>query len=250
MKKHIKSALKSIFHSLGLDIILIKDNPKQTLCGIRSLPIQTIIDVGANTGQFARQISQIFPKASMYCFEPLPEAFEALERWALEQDGRVKTYNVALGKNEGEVEMFFHTKQTPSSSLLMSTAITKKYYPLTENQIPLCVKLTTLDNALGNVIRLMKPEILVKLDVQGYEDRVIRGGPTTLSLATACILEVAVDTLYYEQTDFKEVIMLLDQMGFYYAGNLEQVYANDGHVIYFDAVFIKQGNSFYFKEGW
>ena len=243
MKKHIISASKSVFHRLGLDIIRIKNSPKQTLCGLRSFPIQTVIDVGANTGQFARQISQVFPQANLYCFEPLPEPFKALERWALEQGGRVKALNVALGENEGTVEMCFHTKHSPSSSLLASTAITKTYFPLTESQTPVGVKLTTLDSALSSAIPLLKPKILVKLDVQGYEDRVIRGGLKILNLATACVLEVNVDTLYYGQTDFKEVIKLFDQMGYYYAGNLEQFYASDGHVIYFDAVFVKQGNS-------
>ena len=248
MKKYIKSTLKSIFRLLGFDIIRIENSPKQTLCGLRSIPIQTVIDVGANTGQFARQISQIFPHASLYCFEPLPDPFKALEKWALEQYGRVKVFNVAIGESEGTVEMFFHTEHSSSSSLLVSTAVTKKYYPLTEKQTTLSVKLTTLDIALSSVIRLMKPEILVKLDVQGYEDRVIRGGLKTLNLAAACVLEINVDNLYCGQTDFKEVVMLLDQMGFYYAGNLEQVYANDGHTIYFDAVFIKQDKSSYCKE--
>ena len=41
MKKHIISALKSMFHRLGLDIIRIKNSPEQTLCGLRSFPIQT-----------------------------------------------------------------------------------------------------------------------------------------------------------------------------------------------------------------
>ena len=234
-----------MLHRLGLDIIRIKNSPKQTLCGLRSLPIQTVIDVGSNTGQFARQISQVFPQASVYCFEPLPEPFMVLERWALEQDDRVKAFNVALGENEGTVEMFFHTKHSSSSSLLASTAINKKYYPFIESQMPVRVKLTTLDNALSSIIRLLKPEILVKLDVQGYEDRVLRGGPKTLSMAAACVLEVSVDTLYNGQADFRELIMLFDQMGFYYAGNLEQVYASDGHVIYFDAMFVKQDNRSY-----
>jgi len=232
-----------MFHRLGFDIIRIKNSPKQTLCGLRALPIQTVIDVGANTGQFASKISQVFPKASLYCFEPLSGPFKALERWALEQDGRVKAFNVALGESEGPVEMFFHAKHSSSSSLLASTAITKTYYPLTESQTPVRVKLTTLDNALSSVIRLMKPKVLVKLDVQGFEDRVIRGGSKTLSLAAACVLEISVDNLYYGQANFKEVILLLDHMGFYYAGNLEQVYASDGHVIYFDAVFVRRDNN-------
>ena len=240
MKKHIISALKSIFHRLGFDIIRIKNSPKLTLCGLRSIPIQTVIDVGANTGQFARQISQIFPQADLYCFEPLPEPFKALERWALEQDGRVKVFNVALGESEGTVEMFFHTKHSPSSSLLASTDINKKYYPFIKSQMPVRVKQTTLDNALNSFTRLMKPEILVKLDVQGYEDRVLRGGSKTLSMAAACILEVCIDNLYHDQANYSGLVLLLDQMGFRYSGNLEQVYAVDGHVIFFNAVFVKR----------
>lgn len=243
MKKHLKSALKSMFNRLGFDIISIKNSPKQTLCGLRSLPIQTVIDVGANTGQFARQISRVFPRASLYCFEPLPEPFKALESWALEQDERVKLFNVAIGDSEGTAEMFYHTEHSPSSSLLSSTVTIEKYYPFTNSQIPVSVKLTTLDKAMSNFIPLMRPEVLIKLDVQGYEDRVIRGGSHTLSLATACVLEISVDNLYYRQADFKEVILLLDHMGFCYAGNLEQVYASDGHVIYFDAVFVKRDNN-------
>jgi FkbM family methyltransferase len=240
MKKHLKSALKAMFHRIGFDIIRVKNSPEITLCGLRSLPIHTVIDVGANTGQFARQISRIFPQTKMYCFEPLPEPFKGLERWALEQDGRVKVFNVALGESEGTVEMFFHTKHSPSSSLLASTDINKKYYPFIKSQKSVRVKLTTLDNALSNFTRLMKPEILVKLDVQGYEDRVLRGGSKTLSIATACILEVCIDDLYHDQAKYSGLVLLLDQMGFRYSGNLEQVYAPDGHVIFFNAMFIKR----------
>ena len=47
------------------------------------------------------------------------------------------------------------------------------------------------------------------------------------------------DKLYEGQAEFKEITELLYDLGFKYAGNLEQVYANDGHVIYIDAVFVK-----------
>ena len=221
-----------MLHRIGFDIIRVKNSPTQNLCGLKNIPIQTIIDIGANNGQFARQISRIFPQAIMYCFEPLHEPFKALESWALEQDERVKLFNVAIGDSEGTAEMFFHTKHSPSSSLLASTAINKKYYPFIKSQMPVRVKLTTLDNALSSFTRLMKPEILVKLDVQGYEDRVLRGGSKTLSMAAACILEVGIDNLYHDQAKYSGLLLLLDQMGFRYSGNLELVYPVDGHVIF------------------
>ena len=41
----------------------------------RERPFRTIMDVGSNTGQFAKKISKIFPKAKLFCFEPLPEPY-------------------------------------------------------------------------------------------------------------------------------------------------------------------------------
>ena len=236
-----------MIHRIGFDLIRVKNSPTHNLCGLKNIPIQTIIDVGVNTGQFARQISRIFPQAKMYCFEPLPEPFKALESWALEQNERVKLFNVAIGENEGTTEIFFHTKHSSSSSLLASTAVNNEYFPFIESQMPVNVKLTTLDNALNSFTRLMKPEILVKLDVQGYEDRVLRGGSKILSMAAACILEVGIDNLYHDQAKYSGLLLLLDQMGFRYSGNLEQVYAVDGHVIFFNAVFVKRDIASVFK---
>ena len=82
-------------------------------------------------------------------------------------------------------------------------------------------------------------EIVIKMDVQGYEDRVIRGGRETFAKAKAVILEVCLDPLYEHQANFKEIMVLLDDLGFHYAGNLDQNCDKDGHVIFLDAVFVK-----------
>ena len=98
----------------------------------------------------------------------------------------------------------------------------------------------TLDNALVHIIDDLSPEILIKLDVQGYEDRVIKGGKKILKKAKALILEVNLDSLYQQQATFNEIIQMLDDLGYSYGGNFDQAYDNDGHVIYFDAVFLNQ----------
>ena len=82
---------------MGFDILRSQNSPRQMLCGLKSLPIRTIIDVGSNTGQFANYISTVFPKAQIYCFEPLPEPYALLQRWARSQHGRVEAYNMAIG---------------------------------------------------------------------------------------------------------------------------------------------------------
>jgi len=246
-KRHVKRVIKSAFNFLGLELTWAQRSPRHTLCGLKSLPINTIIDVGANNGQFARYISTIFPKAQLCCFEPLPQSYDALQTWATSQKGRVLTFNMAIGDEEGRVDMFYHTDHSSSSSLLSSTAICEKYYPITKAQKSISVKLSTLDKALSGLANISQ-DTLIKLDVQGYEDRVLRGGENAFNKAIACVLEVCLDRLYEDQADFKDLFLLLDEMRFQYAGNLEQVYAKDGHVVYFDMVFVKRNKGFLTKS--
>ena len=58
--------------------------------------------------------------------------------------------------------------------------------------------------------------------------------------AKVCILEVNLDSLYENQPSFKEIFLLLNELGYRYAGNLNQAFSKeDGHIIFIDAVFVK-----------
>jgi len=238
MIKILKKSIKKTLNLVGIDIIKLSKSPSYTLIGLKNLPIKTIIDVGANTGQFARMIMQIFPDAQIYCFEPIDEAFEKLENLS-KRYARLKPIKIALGDVEGYVNMFKHSNHTPSSSLLRTTRICENFYPFTKKKKEVNVKLNTLDKWVQEFKPDLTPEVLIKLDVQGYEDRVIKGGIETFKKAKACIIEVCLDELYEEQADLKNLYIMLNELGFRYAGNLQQTYGTDGHVIYIDGVFIK-----------
>lgn len=214
-------------------------NPRYTFLGLRNAGIHTVIDVGANIGQFAKYIRSMLPEARVVCFEPLPAPFQELSAWANKQKGRVSVHNVALGEKDGLVEMFQHSDFSPSSSLLHSTPVSHSYYPFTKRETPVEVRLASLDNVLDHFEITLEPGILIKLDAQGYEDRVIRGARRTFAKASACISEIDFDTLYAGQCTFSEVWRLLDDLGYRYAGNFDQTYAIDGHVIFADALFIR-----------
>jgi len=130
----IKRVIKKAFNFIGLDVTKISKSPKHSLLGLQKLPINTIIDVGANTGQFAGMIERVFPEARIYCFEPIPEAFKQLGKWSKQKNGKVNAFNLALGDSEGEIEMLYHTDHSPSSSILKTTEICEKYYPFTKSQ--------------------------------------------------------------------------------------------------------------------
>ena len=241
LSSSIKKFIKNSINAIGFDIMPMQKSPKHSLLGLRHLPIHSIIDVGANTGQFARHISTLFPGAHVFCFEPLPGPYKELNHWAKGQKhGKVTALNIALGAQEGTLEMYCHVEHSPSSSFLRATNICKKHYPFTQKQVSIPVKLMTLDKWITSLTTHPVPETLIKLDVQGYEERVIRGGQKIFTNARACIVEICLDKLYGDQASFKDISTLLYELGFDYAGNIGQFYGDDGHVIFIDALFIKK----------
>lgn len=233
------SLIRRAANALGIDILRLHSSPSRTLLGLTQMNFGSVIDVGANEGQFARVVSDFFPKAELFCFEPLGDPFRKLSLWTATQNRQVECFNLALGDNEGEVEMHLHENHTPSSSLLAATEQNHRLYPQTRAERITRVRLTTLDQALRDHLETMRRDILLKLDVQGFEDRVLRGAERVLAECRACILEVCLDPLYEGQADFYGLTQLLSKAGFRYAGNLDQVYAGDGRVVYLDAVFVR-----------
>lgn len=236
----VKAFVKNIFNKAGFEIIPIKKSPKHNLLGLHNFPIRSIIDVGANSGQFAKTITAFFPEANIYCIEPLPDVFHQLSSWARRQNGKVKTFNFALGDIQGISEMMFHVDHSYSSSLLRTTDHARSIFPQIQHQSTILVKVTTLDSFVDDLPRTLDGDILIKLDVQGFEDRVIRGGMETFRKARACILEINLDQLYENQAGFIGLANLLHGLGYRYVGNLDQTFGGDGHVIFIDSVFIRQ----------
>jgi hypothetical protein len=147
-------------------------------------------------------------------------------------------FNVAVGDTQGTVPMIEHTENTVSSSILPTTDVSVGIWPAQARQRVVDVRMTTLDEAMGS--GPYEPELLVKLDVQGYEDRVIRGGKQTFRRAAAAIVEVNLDSLYKGQAAFADIVAELNDVGLTYSGTLEQSLFSDGHVIFFDALFSRR----------
>src|SRR5882762_6091377 len=55
----------------------------------------TVIDIGANRGQFALFAERRFPQATVICFEPLPEPRAQLQR-VVGASGRLRLFDAAV----------------------------------------------------------------------------------------------------------------------------------------------------------
>lgn len=234
--------IKKAFNCVGLEVRRAWQNPRSNLLGLRSLGIRTVLDVGANEGQFAKYIIKALPNlVSVYSFEPLPGVFASLQSWAESAVRKVTVipFNVGLGEDNEQLEMFEHVEITGHSSILSTNARSHELYPQTRSQKRVQVSIVRLDDFLEAHPIKSPPEILLKMDVQGYENRVLRGAPRLLAQARACLTEVNFDPLYESQASFEELAGILKRAGYRYAGCYCQGFASDGHVITADELFVR-----------
>ena len=237
-KRAIARSTVRVFNAAGLEVKRRAKSPATTLLGLRNRPFQTIVDVGANEGQFAAIARGHFPNARILCFEPQPGPRATLETWAATA-GPIEVFGVALGPEAGEVEFHVHEDHNSSSSLLPSSDALAAQQPETRRQRLVKVPVETLDAVMDSLAPPAAGELLLKLDVQGYEEEVIKGGENTFRRANACILEVCLDDFYEGQATFADLHDRLHSFGLRYAGNLDQMLAEDGHVMFLDAVFVR-----------
>ena len=64
--------------------------------------INTIIDIGANVGEFTLIFSELFPNAYIFAFEPLPDCYTQLEKNTSNRE-KIKIFKYALG-SENSIE--------------------------------------------------------------------------------------------------------------------------------------------------
>lgn len=79
----IKKYIHQFTRSLGFDFYALKDKSDGELLRLRWLKemnIKTVIDIGANEGQFASIIRKLLPESTIYSFEPIPHCYEKLKK--------------------------------------------------------------------------------------------------------------------------------------------------------------------------
>jgi FkbM family methyltransferase len=232
----VKRAIKKLLSLAGLD--LRRFDPAEGNFGwLEPFSIRSVIDVGANAGLFAAEFRRALPEANLYAFEPLADRCELMRR-RFAKDPRFEAFCCALGDADSVVSMH-RSEFSFSSSLLPMGQLHKDLFPHTRNCRPETVTVRTLDGAMAG--RDLAENLLVKIDVQGTEDRVIRGGLRTVARAAVVITETSFVELYEGQSLFGVVYDLLRDLGFQYAGAWGPQRRNraDGRVLQSDSIFIR-----------
>jgi FkbM family methyltransferase len=204
---------------------------------LKALRIATILDIGSNVGHFAAAAHEVMPDAQIYAFEPLPDLFAELES-RLSRITGAKAFNFALGDCSENIT-FERNLAHASSSFLKIGATHVAEFPFTADTASIRVRVERLDDVTEELV--IREPLLVKIDVQGFEDRVLRGGERTIRRARVVVIETSFEVLYESQVLFADVHRVLEQWGFQYKGSLEQMTSpKDGRILQADSIFVRQ----------
>lgn len=171
---------------------------------------RTVVDVGANRGQFLLVAACRFPHAALIGFEPLPGPRAVLRR-AMPQRRVVRLFEEALSDQAGTA-IFHVSRADDSSSLLPISSAQVANFPGTEEVAQVSVRTARLDQVLS-ANDLQEP-VLLKIDAQGGELGVLEGAVGLLPAVTTVLVECSFAELYEGQPTADVVIRFLHTHGF------------------------------------
>lgn len=171
---------------------------------VKPLGINVAYDIGANSGAWTLLAKTVIPGCKVEAFEPL----ERYTDWSIPQS---RFHSVALGAFNGKANLRV-TDFADASSILPLSDNSRKFLGVEEEE-SVVVDVARLDD-YRRARDLPYPD-LIKLDVQGYELEVLKGGVECLATAKAVISEVAFVELYEGQHAFHEIVAFLAGHGLF-----------------------------------
>jgi FkbM family methyltransferase len=200
------------------------------------LHIDVVLDVGANAGQFAQHLRRDLDFEGRICsFEPLSVPFRRLQVRAAE-DPDWQAFNFGLGDIEGRTTINVAANSESSSMLEMLPshveAAPESRFVGRED-----VEIRTLDTIFHDLCQAGEG-VYLKIDTQGFEDRVLRGADGSLAKIDTVEIEMSLTPLYSDALTFGELYQLLLGKGYAMVG-LEPGFTNPqtGQLLQVDAIF-------------
>lgn len=174
--------------------------------------IDLILDVGANTGQYAQNLIGLGYKGNIISFEPLTTAYEVLVHKTRKYPKWQAAEKIGLGDYDGEAEINISKNSVSSSILNMSDE------HLNASPDALCIAKETIKvKKLDSVFQEYRDKfenIFLKIDTQGFEENILNGASKSLSEIKGLQLELSLVKLYDGQKLFLEMVEMIRSYGF------------------------------------
>lgn len=205
---------------------------------LKHLGVDLVLDVGAHEGQYGLRLRALGYRGRIVSFEPLYRPYVRLVE-ASRRDPRWEVApRTALGETDGVVTVRVSAHSLSSSILEM--------LPLHEDAVPGSGIIGSESTPLARLDGIALPYILgakvifLKIDTQGYEDRVLAGAREILERVAAIQIELSLVPLYAGQPLWDAMRNMLENMGFeLFALFPGHAHASTGRTLQVDGLFVR-----------
>jgi FkbM family methyltransferase len=211
----MKKLIKKIARQFGIEISRYtpanSDMAKiQTMLSLNKIDL--VLDVGANTGQYAQSIRLGGYKEKIVSFEPLSSAYNELTHISKNDPHWIIAPRMAIGKQEAETAINISDNSVSSSIMPMLkkhlNAAPESHYIGTEK-----TTVSRLDAVAPEYIYESK-SIYLKIDTQGFEEQVLDGANGIMQKIKCMQIELSLVPLYEGQLLFIDMIKKLTILGY------------------------------------
>jgi FkbM family methyltransferase len=192
---------------------LVEHSTREFLRACRSFGTDVVLDVGANTGQFAQSLRHAGYTGHIVSFEPLSDAHVRLVSAAASDALWDVAERCAVGAAAGETQINIARNSYSSSLLPMlerhSVAAPESVY----NGVEAC-RVVTLDDCIERTFSDPTVTFGLKIDTQGYEAQVLLGARRSSSRIKVIMCEMSLIPLYEGAPTMTELCRLLAEAGY------------------------------------
>jgi FkbM family methyltransferase len=203
------------------------------------LEVDCVLDVGANVGQYRNFLrAEVGYTGRIVSFEPIPRNVARLRECAAADPAwHIEPY--ALGAVPGPAT-FNVTAESVFSSFLKPTAGSAELFrgdsAVTER---IEVQVRMLDEVLPGLEREFAPRrMYLKLDTQGYDLEVVRGGQASMGRFCGLQTEASVKPIYCDMPDYATAIKHLEGLGFELSGMFPVASGTFPRMVEFDCIMV------------
>ena len=211
----MKRIINKILSNFGFSINKLKNKKELSFDDIYKLKLNQspiIFDIGANRGQSIERFLKIFPNCTIHAFEPIKKEFLNLKE-KFSTNKNIHINNVALGDKIEDKKLNVMTRSATSSFYDLNEntewlKIRSKQYNTNTKDFKKNsedVKVITLDHYCED--KRIEFIDLIKIDVQGHEDKVLAGSKKIFSkdIVNAVETEIMFDDVYEKHLSFSDI---------------------------------------------
>jgi FkbM family methyltransferase len=236
-----KKSLRQMIRRTGYDVARYRPRDDGYIRLVEALnrrSIPMLLDVGANSGQFAQALLRAGFAGNITSFEPVAEAHAALVQSAA-GEARWRVFErCGLGDEAGSISINVSANSQVSSMLALrddaEEAATGASY-VSAQQVPIF----RLDQVIDRAAPAQGP-LALKMDVQGFETKVLAGASACMNRIDLIATEMSLAPMYEDETLFRDLYDHICSLGFRCIG-LSPAYIHQKtlEVMHLDGVFVR-----------